>query len=184
MSNNDLVQVIIDDHRAVETVFKELEEHTDEPQRRRDLVDHVITELVKHSVAEEQYMYPAAREHIPNGDKLTEHEIQEHAEAERVMKDLERLEVTDPAFDEKLGTLMADIRHHVEDEEDELLPLLQEHCSDEQLQELGAHVLRAKKVAPTRPHPSAPDTPPANMIIDPGAGLVDRIRDRISERSN
>jgi hypothetical protein len=37
-----------------------------------------------------------------------------------------------------------------------------------------------KKVAPTRPHPSAPDTPPLNKLAAPGAGLIDRIRDALS----
>ena len=39
-----------------------------------------------------------------------------------------------------------------------------------------------KAIAPTRPHPSAPDTPPLNKILAPGAGLVDRIRDKITGR--
>jgi hypothetical protein len=43
-------------------------------------------------------------------------------------------------------------------------------------------VRRAKKMAPTRPHPSAPDTPPANKLLAPGTGLVDRLRDALSGR--
>ncbi|RSN17028.1 hypothetical protein DMH25_04560 [Streptomyces sp. WAC 01325] len=33
-----------------------------------------------------------------------------------------------------------------------------------------------KQLAPTLPHPSAPDTPPANKLPAPGVGMVDRIR--------
>jgi hypothetical protein len=40
----------------------------------------------------------------------------------------------------------------------------------------------AKTTAPTRPHPAAPDTPPWNTVLAPGAGLVDRIRDAVSRR--
>jgi hypothetical protein len=40
----------------------------------------------------------------------------------------------------------------------------------------------AKKMAPTRPHPAAPDTPPANKLLAPGAGLVDRLRDALTGR--
>jgi hypothetical protein len=39
------------------------------------------------------------------------------------------------------------------------------------------------KRAPTRPHPSAPDHPPFNKLLAPGAGLVDRVRDTLSGRS-
>src|SRR3954467_8832763 len=40
----------------------------------------------------------------------------------------------------------------------------------------------AKKTAPTRPHPSAPDKPPANKLLAPGGGLVDRVRHALSGR--
>lgn len=179
---SDLIEVITADHRAVESVFRELESHEGSPDHRRQLVDHVITELVRHSVAEEQWMYPAAREHLDNGDEIADHEIEEHSGAERLMKDLEDVEPTDPQFDALTGQLIDDIRHHVEDEENDLLPKLRTACSDEQLRELGQRVLEAKKTAPTRPHPSAPDTPPANRIMDPGAGLIDRLRDALTTR--
>jgi hemerythrin superfamily protein len=64
-SNSDLVSVITKDHREVEEAFKELESGQGSADHRRDLADHVIAELVRHSVAEEQYMYPAAREVSP-----------------------------------------------------------------------------------------------------------------------
>ncbi|WP_027947146.1 hemerythrin domain-containing protein [Amycolatopsis taiwanensis] len=175
----DLISVITSDHREVEGAFQELESGRGTPEYRRGLVDHVISELVRHSVAEEQFMYPAARRHLDNGDELADHEIAEHAEAERVMKELEDLPATKPRFEELMRDLMNDIRHHIEDEEHDLLPKLQQACPPEQLRDLGEKIVRAKKFAPTRPHPSAPDKPPANLILDPGAGLIDRLRDAL-----
>ncbi|GAA1750560.1 MULTISPECIES: hemerythrin domain-containing protein [Streptomonospora] len=176
----DLIEVIVADHRAVEGVFSQLEQGAGDPAKRKGMVEHVITELVRHSVAEEQYMYPAARKALPDGDEIADHEIGEHAEAERVMSELSGLEPVDPRFEELLSTLMSDIRHHVQDEENDLLPRLREACGQQELAELGSKVLQAKEWAPTRPHPNAPDTPPANRILDPGAGLVDRMRDAVS----
>ncbi len=179
---NDLISIIKQDHREVEEAFLELEKGEGTPEHRRDLTDHVIAELVRHSVAEEMYMYPAAREHLQNGDELADHELEEHAEAEKVMKQLDGLDPKEPKFDDLLSTLMEDIRHHIEEEEGDLLPKLQEACSADQLRDLGQKVLDAKAMAPTRPHPMAPDTPPANKILGPGAGLVDRMRDALSGR--
>lgn len=181
--HKDLVDIIVEDHRAVQRAFAELEGGAGTPEHRRELADHVIAELVRHSVAEEQYMYPAARRALPDGDEIAEHEIAEHAEAERVMKDLEGVEPTDARFEELLRTLIKDIRHHIEEEETKLLPRLRSACSADELRELGQKVLRAKEIAPTRPHPSAPDRPPANRILAPGMGLIDRIRDRLSGRT-
>jgi hypothetical protein len=35
-------------------------------------------------------------------------------------------------------------------------------------------MVQAKKVAPKKPHPRAPDTPPGNIMAGIGAGIVDR----------
>lgn len=117
----DLVDDIIADHREVEEVFKELEKNED-PPRRRDLVEHVVTELVRHSVAEEQYLYPTARRVLDDGDELADHELKEHAQAELVMKQIEKTDTDDPRFEELVGKLIGDIRHHIEDEEQDLSP--------------------------------------------------------------
>jgi hemerythrin-like domain-containing protein len=180
--NTDLIEVIIKDHRDVEAAFAELEEHPGQADGRKDLVDHVIAELVRHSVAEEQFMYPAARSRLTDGDEVVDHEIQEHAEAEEVMKRLEGLGPESPDFEPLLKQLMEDIRHHIAEEERDLLPRLQQACDREELQDLGYKVMKAKEFAPTRPHPSAPDTPPGNLILGPGVGFIDKIRDTLSHR--
>ncbi|WP_158895407.1 hemerythrin domain-containing protein [Amycolatopsis anabasis] len=180
--NTDLISVITSDHREVERVFRELESGHGTPEHRRQLADHVITELVRHSVAEEQFMYPAARRVLANGDEIADHEIAEHAQAEQEMKELEDLDPADPRFDQMIGKLIADVRHHIDEEEADLLPKLQAACAPEDLRDLGEKVLRAKEFAPTRPHPNAPSKPPLNLILDPGAGLIDRVRDRLSNR--
>lgn len=178
----DLIDAIIADHREVEGVFAEIEASGD-PRNRRELVEHVIAELVRHSVGEEQYLYPTARKVLPDGDKIADHEIAEHAEAEELMKTLDDTEATDPKFDELVQQLIADIRHHLKDEETDLLPKLRDLCDATELRELGVKFERAKKIAPTRPHPAAPDRPPANKILGPGVGLIDRVRDALTGRN-
>ncbi len=178
----DLIDVLMVDHREVESLFTRLESGAGTPAERRRMTDAVIAELVRHSVAEEIYLYPAARDVLPEGDKLADHEIEEHAEAEQTMKRLESLDPADPAFDVTLVKLITEVRHHIGDEETDLFPKLRQACTPAQLQDLGDKVERAKKVAPTRPHPSAPHTPPANLALTPGTGLVDRIRDAVTGR--
>ncbi|MCP2261457.1 Hemerythrin HHE cation binding domain-containing protein [Streptoalloteichus tenebrarius] len=180
---DDLFSVLIADHREVEQAFRELETGAiSDPRQRRDLADHVIAELVRHSVAEEMYLYPTARKVLPDGDQIADQEIAEHAEAERVMKELDGMDATDARFDELLRTLMREIRDHIRGEENDLFPRLQAACDQEELRELGRKVTRAKQMAPTRPHPAAPDKPPANKLLAPGTGLVDRLRDALTGR--
>lgn len=177
---DNLVNLIISDHREVEDAFQELESGQGSLDRRKDLVDHVISELVRHSVAEEQYLYPTAREVLDDGDNIADHEIQEHSEVEKLLKELEDVDPSDPTFNQLITKVITNVRHHVEEEERDLLPRLQAACSESQLQDLGEKVDKAKKMAPTRPHPSSPDKPPANKIMAPGAALVDRMRDALA----
>jgi len=179
----NLISVLVTDHREVEEMFTELETEGLSAQRRSELRDKVITELVRHSVAEEMYLYPTTRKVLPGGDQLADREIEEHAAAERLMKDLEKVDPQDARFDDLLTQLITDVRGHVGEEETDLFPRLEAACSDQELAELGAKVQQAKKLAPTRPHPSAPDTPPMNKVMGPPMGLVDRVRDALSGRA-
>jgi hemerythrin superfamily protein len=179
----DLIDILVTDHREVETLFAELETGAGEPEHRRDLVDVAIAELVRHSVAEEMYLYPTARKVLPDGDRMADQEIHEHAEAERIMTELDGLDATHPAFDPTLARLMTAIRDHVRDEESDLFPRLRQVCTPEDLHDLGRRVAAAKKVAPTRPHPLTPDRPPLNKVLAPGAGLIDRVRDALTDRA-
>jgi hemerythrin superfamily protein len=178
-----VIEVLTHDHREVEQLFAEIEGMpTGAKERLQTLVERVITELVRHSVAEEQYLYPAVRQHVPGGAEIAEHEISEHAQAEQTMKQLEKLEPGEPEYLTTVTTLMGEIRHHIQDEEGELFPRLAAACDRTELERLGEAVRNAKNLAPTRPHPSAPDHPPLNKILGPATGLVDRLRDAFAGR--
>ncbi|MFD8722866.1 hemerythrin domain-containing protein [Streptomyces sp. NPDC059629] len=178
----NILQELTTDHREVEEFFGRIEALTGGGQELRDLVDEVTIELVRHSVAEEQYLYPAVREHIEGGDRLADKEIADHGRVEELLKQLEKTDTGDPRMAPLLQQLMNEVSEHLQDEETNLFPKLRQVCSPEALDELGDKVRRAKAMAPTRPHPSAPDTPPANKILAPGAGLVDRARDFVTGR--
>lgn len=176
-----VIEVLTHDHREVEDMFLELETSTD-PQRSRDVTDQVIMELVRHSVAEEQYLYPAVRRLVPDGDALADQELREHAEAEETMKELDGMDPGDERFRPALLKLMQEIRQHVQEEESELFVSLVKSADQQELLDLGSKVEAAKKVAPTRPHPRAPDTPPLNKLLGPATGLIDRMRDALTNR--
>ncbi|WP_049577663.1 hemerythrin domain-containing protein [Streptomyces sp. SBT349] len=178
----DIIHELTTDHREVEGMFSDIESLPPGEPRRKELADQVTIELVRHSIAEEQHLYPAVREHVPEGDRIADREIEDHAAAERLMKELENCSAAAPLFDRLITALMIEIREHLQDEEDHLFPLLRQSCSPEALAELGDKARRAKRLAPTRPHPSAPDTPPLNKLLAPGVGLVDRARDALTGR--
>jgi hypothetical protein len=81
-----------------------------------------------------------------------------------------------------VGELQREIEHHVAEEEGRFFPALRAAIDDQALAELGAQLDQAKKVAPTRPHPAAPDQPPLLALAAPIAAIYDRLRDRLQGR--
>ncbi|MEU1510284.1 hemerythrin domain-containing protein [Kitasatospora sp. NPDC005748] len=178
----NVIEELMADHREVEDMFGRIRAMSGGGQALRDVIDHVTIELVRHSVAEEQYLYPAVREHLDGGDALADREIEDHRQVEDLLKQLEDLRTDDPAMGSVLRQLMDEVSAHVEDEETNLFPRLRTACTPEQLDDLGDKIRRAKAMAPTRPHPAAPDSPMASKLLGPGVGLVDRARDFVTGR--
>jgi hemerythrin superfamily protein len=180
MSQKDVVDVLTADHREVTQLLAQI--RTAAPDQRRDLADTVIAELVRHSVAEEMYVYPAMRKHLPDGTKAVDHDISEHKVLESTMKELEDVDATDARFDTLIGKLERTLLDHVRDEEAEQFPELRVRVPKEELVELAEKVEAAKKLAPTRPHPAAPNSELFHKLVGPGVGLVDRLRDKLTGR--
>jgi hemerythrin superfamily protein len=181
-AGRDVIDVLVEDHRDVTALIGEISTVTDS-MIRRDLMDTAISELVRHSVAEEMYVYPAIRKYLADGEKAVEHDIEEHQQLEETMKQLEAADVNDTEFDtalRRLATLLAD---HVQDEESAQFPELRLRVPQEELTELADKVETAKKLAPTRPHPGAPHSEVFHKLVGPGVGMVDRLRDKLTGRA-
>src|SRR3954453_251001 len=117
----DVVDVLTSDHRDVTALIAEIWA-VRAPMIRRDLTDTAISELVRHAVAEEMYVYPAMRKYLPDGDKAVEHDVAEHKELEETMKRLEGVDVNSGDFDAALSRLEEVLADHVQDEESEQFP--------------------------------------------------------------
>ena len=174
----DGITLLRQDHKAVEGLFKRFEKAGDNASKaKRDVVDRIIEALAVHAAIEEQVFYPAVREAIPDvGDTVLEG-LEEHHIVKWTLKELEDMDPDHERFDAKVTVLIESVRHHVEEEEDELFPEVRKALGRKRLGEIGEAMEKAKKAAPTRPHPKAPDTPPGNLVAGAAAGAVDKARD-------
>ena len=177
----DVIDVLTTDHHEVLDLLQQIKVSAN-AEERRDLADTVISELVRHSVAEEMFVYPAMRKHLPDGGEAVDHDIKEHKELEQTMKKLESVDADDPEFRQLLGQLEDVLRDHIQDEEAEQFPGLRAQVPREELVEIAKKVEAAKRVAPTRAHPLAPNNPVFHKLVGPGVGLVDRLRDKLANR--
>lgn len=178
----DAVAVLERDHREIEELFQAFE-RSGSAARRKDLATRIARELSIHASIEEQLVYPRARRVVDGASKEAQVllALEEHHVAKVALAEIDALPATSTRFDAKVRVLIANVRHHVEEEERELLPALARAYTREELLELGTALERARRIAPTRPHPGAPDEPPGAMFAGLAAGAYDRSRDGIAQ---
>ncbi len=181
----DVVDVLTADHREFDRIFTELEglrgrAEPDVLARKKELVDEVTIGLVKHSVAEETQVYPRIEKQVDKAE--AEHSKEEHAEAEKTMKRLERMNPEDSEFDAVVAELIREIRHHAQEEESRMFSELRATFTREELVDMAQKVEAVKRIAPTRPHPMTPNQPGIRLAVGPVASLLDHLRDAVSGR--
>lgn len=184
-SGDDAVAMLLADHREMERLYAQFEQTPpDEEDRRQALANDLIRELSVHAIVEEMYLYPLTAEAVANGEQLAEHSLDEHQEIKDRLADLDDMRASDSDYGRQLEAVMSAVTHHVEEEEGELFPALRRAVAPERLVQAGERMRRAKTVAPTRPHPAAPNTPPGNKILGAFAAIVDKIRDSARDFSS
>src|SRR4051812_13009187 len=180
----DAITMLKNDHRTVEDLFKKFQKAGDNAHKtKRKLVDRMIEELSVHAAVEETTFYPFVK---GVNDDLTSdvlESLEEHHVVKWLLSELEGMSPEAERFEAKTIVLIENVRHHVEEEEQEMFPRVRKALSRDQLNELGDLLARAKKSAPTHPHPMAPDEPPGNVVSGLVSGLIDRVRDAAQSTS-
>ncbi|MFS0884778.1 hemerythrin domain-containing protein [Aeromicrobium sp. 179-A 4D2 NHS] len=150
------------------------------PGDDRDRVLRKIARLVfPHAFAEESVLWPLMRRVLPDGEALTLQVEQEHQEVNELWTSLERLPATDSRRETILDRLTRVLQEDVRDEEDELLPRLQQRTTVRQQQALGVAWEVVRRISPTRPHPVVARRPPGNAIAALPLTITDRSRDAL-----
>lgn len=177
----DALEMLNNDHRMVEQLFRDYEAAKNDEQRR-GVVEVMIRELSKHAALEELMVYPLAKDAISDGAEEIDEHLDEHMSVKKALVALDEAGDDEQQTRTLLATLQKDLDHHIEDEEGTLWPKLRQAVDQEALDELGKVLDEAKKVAPTRPHPKAPTEPPKLALAAPVAALYDRLRDKFQQR--
>ena len=153
----DAITLLKDDHQKVRKLFGDFEGLGDEAYKsKRELVDTMIEELTVHAFIEEQLFYPAARKLEAEGNETEPEELvkeaeEEHAQVKTLLAELENLPAEDEYFDAKVTVVIDNVRHHAEEEEEEMFPKVRDKMGRNELQELGQKMLELKERAPRRP---------------------------------
>lgn len=135
------VTLILNDHRALEALFEQVESGKGD---RQELMDEIVVRLSAHARAEEREVYPAIKKADPSEDAEVEHAYDEHVEAEHLLLKARNL-VGSPHFEQAFTEFVGAVKHHVEEEETEILPALEKAVDPPTLKRLGDAFERARR---------------------------------------
>lgn len=148
---NDPMKLLKADHREVERMFSELE-RTEDPGERATLAQQLQTNLAAHMAIEEQLVYPLVTDRL--GEEQGEEAEIEHGLAREGVERLVAM-CDQPGFGAALEMVRAGIKHHVEEEEGELLPDLKDAIERDEWTELGDQIAAHRAEAGLEAEPTA-----------------------------
>jgi hypothetical protein len=138
MNANELIK---QDHRDIEEMYKEYV--VAEGDERVGLERMIATELTIHAEIEEEIYYPEYKKH-QNKDLLKEYES-EHNSIRLMTSKIVALSIAGKDTGRDMERLMAEVDHHVKEEEEEGLPLMEKLVGMERLEEMGTQMIERKE---------------------------------------
>ena len=151
----DAIALLEADHQAVDDLFEQYADLTDVADKK-SLATEICLALKVHTQIEEEIFYPAARDATGDTDLLDKAAV-EQAGAKTLIAEIEAMQPGQPLYDAKITVLSEQVRHHVEEEQEELFPEVREKKLD--LDKLGA------KLAARRSELMAAMTPPHSIPV-------------------
>jgi len=134
------IAILIKDHDKVKDLFDRFEKSESSGEKER-LIGEALTELKIHAVVEEEIFYPAVRRQL-GGDLMNEAD-EEHHVARVLIAELDRDGSRDDHRYAKFTVLSESVRHHIKEEEGEMLPKAK--GLDLDFEALGEQMLARKK---------------------------------------
>jgi len=110
----DAIALLKADHRKVEELFEQFEA-TKSPAKQQTIATQICTELIIHTMIEEEIFYPALRGKIED-DTLDEAYV-EHDGAKLLIAQIVAGTPDEDFYEAKVTVLSEEIKHHVKEEE-------------------------------------------------------------------
>ena len=188
--SNDAIVMLKDDHKEILAAFKKFEAAGDGAHKTKGaLVDRIIELLTVHTYIENEIMYPRVRELVPELEDDVLESYEEHHVADVLVMELSAMAPEDERFTAKATVLIENVRHHIEEEEDEWFPKVREalgpHASSRRSVRRWRRAGRPRRGGPRSPArsrrrstPSSPEPRARALTTRSSASPVPRARRR------
>ena len=116
---NDAISMLKRDHDTVKSLFERFETAERRAEKQK-IAKRAIEELRIHSAIEEELFYPAVREQLKSA--VMNEADEEHHVAKVLIAELDAMNSDNDHFDAKFTVLAESVRHHIKEEENDMLP--------------------------------------------------------------
>lgn len=151
--HDDAINILKDDHNKVKDLFDRFEE-TDKLSEKKKIAAQCIMELKIHTEIEEKLFYPTVRNAGIELDIMNEAD-EEHHVAKLLIAELEQMNGSEDHWEAKFMVLAESVRHHIREEEGEMMP--QARQSDIDFILLGQDLLQMKQQLKRGGVPQSPE---------------------------
>jgi len=142
----ELFDLLRQDHQKVRQLFDQFDTLKEEPKKNQKALEKLFTSLQKelktHMAAEEKHFYPALREAEETHDVVME-SFEEHHVVKLLIRELERIQPGDKWI-AKLSVMKENVRHHLQEEEQELFEKAQQLLDQKQTRQIGEQISRMR----------------------------------------
>ncbi|MGV9566722.1 hemerythrin domain-containing protein [Streptomyces sp. NPDC003480] len=176
LPEGDVVRILLEQHARIRDLFAEVKGA--QGDEKKEIFDELRALLAVHETAEEMILRPVAEKTA--GAAEAEARNHEEEEANKVLAQLEKMDVGSPEFDTRIAAFERAVIDHAEHEEQEEFPAVRQGCDEDQLKGMGTLLEAAEKMAPTHPHPTAAGSTTAQWLTGPFVSMVDRVKDALT----
>ncbi|MEO6144470.1 MAG: hemerythrin domain-containing protein [Dermatophilaceae bacterium] len=155
--STDAIVVLKDDHQQIRKLFRDFQAAGENATTTKGkIATRIIEELTVHTYLENEVMYPEVRNLLPDLDHDILESYEEHHVADVLCMELYGMKPDAERFDAKMTVLIENVKHHMDEEEQDWFPKVRNGLGRTKLQELGARMMELRKTAPRSPaQPSA-----------------------------
>lgn len=142
----DVLSLLKKDHRTVDGMLNKAIKCEPEDDMLRELATQIEEALTVHAALEEKYFYPLLRKRSEETEETVDvfEAYTEHDLLKRLVALLQSGRQPDEKFKAEVQVLTETVKHHVKEEESTIFSLARKLMSNEELDDMGQKVQKAK----------------------------------------
>lgn len=138
----DIINIILEDHKPLKELIKVMKDSERPEEERFGAFEEFAPTLVAHAKPEEETLYVEMKKEEELREEGLEGDV-EHQLADQLVEEIKR--TTDKDLKSARIKVLAElVEHHIEEEEEELLPEYKKNSQKEERLELGSRFLEMK----------------------------------------